>query len=257
MARGEGRGFELAATFVPVVVDVAHLLLFELLNQPLRALLATPSVEAIGVLLGLYFAYAVSLFFVGRLRPEHALKVLTLHTRADDGRVQKTKTTWPQFLFFYPSFGFGILMIMALATAAGMSAKESGVSEGMQQLAIGGGIVVFIVQLGAQLTEVEPRHAANEPGYLATMVPVLLVSEVMLNLSVALWHRFLGLDAGGPQPAAPSVAGFLVAAPLFLLFFAIPRFTLLSRSFTWPSLLSGLGLALYELWQLLVVAPLL
>ena len=45
------------------------------------------------------------------------------------------------------------------------------------------------------------------------------------------------------QPTTPSVAGFVVAAPLFLLFFAIPRFTLLSRSFTWPSLLSGVGLA--------------
>lgn len=256
VARRTGRGWELAATGFPVAVDVVHFFLFDLLNHPLRELLATPSIGAMLALLGMYFAFAVSLFFVGRLRPELAIKTLTLHTRDDDGRERSTKTTWPQFVFFYPSFGFGILMIMAIVTASGMTAKESGVSEGMQQLAIGGGLVVFFVQLGAQLTDVEPRHSANEPGYFATLVPVVLISEVMLNLSVALWHRFLGLDAAGPSHAAPSLIGFLVTAPIFLLFFAVPRFTLMSRSFSWPGLFSGLALALYELWQLLAVAPL-
>jgi hypothetical protein len=256
MAR-PGRGYELAATAFPVVVDVVHFFLFDLLNRPLRALLATPSVGAVLALLGLYLAFSVSLYFVGRLRPEMALKTLMLHSRGDDGRVRATKTTWPQFLFFYPSFGFGILMITAIVGASGMTGASSAVSEHWQQIAIVGGVVVFIVQLGGMLTDIEPRYAANEPGYLATLVPVVLVSEVMLNLSVALWHRFLGLDANGPAPPSPSVAGFLVAAPLFLLFFAVPRFTVMSRSFSWPGLFTALGLALWELWQILAEAPLL
>lgn len=255
MAR-PGRSYELAATVIPVAVDVVHYFFFDALNRPLRAVLATPSVGAVVTLLGLYLAFAVSLYYVGRLQPEVALRTLVLQSRGPGGDVRATKTTWPQVVFFYPSFGFGILMIMAVVTAVGMNGHEA-LSERGQQLAVGGALVVFVVHLGGLLTDVKPRHAANEPGYLKVLVPVLLVSEVMLNLSVALWHRFLGLDAAGPTPAAPSTAGFVVAAPLFLLFFAIPRFTMMSRSFSWPALASGVGLALWELWQILDEAPLL
>ncbi len=252
-----GRGYERAATLFPVVVDVVHFFLFDLLNRPLRALLGAPSIAGLFTLLGLYLAFAVSLYFLGRLRPEVALKTLTIHTRSDDGRVQTTKTTWPQLLFFYPSFGFGIVMIMAAVSVSGMTASSGALGESWQQFAIIAAIVIFIVQLGGMLTDITPRHSANEPGYLAILVPTVLVSEVMLNLSVALWHRFLGLDAAGPTPSSPSVAGFVVAAPLFLLFFAVPRFTIMSRSFSWPGLASALAFALYELWHLLAEAPLL
>lgn len=252
-----GRTYERAATAVPIVIDLAHLLAFDLLNRPLRRMLGGTSVLAGVVLLALYLAWAVSLYFVGRLHPDLALTTLTLRTRDDLGRERATKTTWPQFLFFYPGFGFGIVMIMAVVTATGMTSEASALSERAQQLMVGGALAVFFVQVGGMVSDITPRYKPSQPGYLATLVPVALVSEVMLNLSVALWHRFLGLDASGPAPAAPSVAGFLVAAPLFLLFFAIPRFTLLSRSFTWPSLASGLALALFELWQILDEAPLL
>lgn len=251
-----GRGYERAATAFPVLVDVLHFFLFELLNQPLRAMLGAPSIGATLALLGMYLAFSVSLYFVARLKPELAVKTLTLHTRGDDGRARVTKTTWPQMLFFYPSFGFGILMIMAVVTATGVAASDSAVSEGFQQFAVVAAIVIFFIQLGGMFSDIEPRHAANEPGYLAVLVPTVLVSEIMLNLSVALWHRFLGLDASGPQPSAPSAAGFVVAAPLFLLFFAVPRFTIMSRSFSWPGLVSALALAMWELWHLLAVAPL-
>lgn len=253
----EGRGFEIAATALPVVVDVVHFFLFDLLNEPLRAMLRRPSEVSVLVLLGSYLAFAVSLFFLGRLRPEGPIATVVVTTRGDDGRERTTKTSWPELLFFYPSMGFGIVMIMAAVQATGMMETKGGLDAPWPAVAGVGMGIVFVVHLAASMTDIEPRYASNEPRYLTTLLPVLLISELMLNLSVALWHRFLGLDAGGKTAASPSVAGFLVAAPLFLLFFAIPRFTILRRSFTWPSLASALAFALYELWQLLKIAPLL
>jgi len=256
MAR-PGRSYELAATLIPVAVDVAHYFCFDLLNRPLREILAAPSLSSVVLLLSLYFVFACSLYYVGRLQPDVPTKALVLKDRDDQGRERVTKTTWPQFLFFYPSFGFGIVMFMAIVMATGMTGAKGALSDGVQQAALGLGLVVLVVHLGGLLTDIKPRHAPSEPGYLQVLIPVLLVSEVMLNLSVALWHRFLGLDAAGPAPTTPSLIGFLVAAPLFLLFFAVPRFTLMSRSFTWPGLASALALALWELWQILDEAPLL
>lgn len=91
-----GRSYELAATVTPVAFDVAHFFAFELINQPLRAGLAKPSVVSVAFLLGLYFAFAVSLYFVGRLQPDAPRLALTLHTRDAHGQAQVTKTTWPQ-----------------------------------------------------------------------------------------------------------------------------------------------------------------
>jgi hypothetical protein len=89
-------------------------------------------------------------------------------------------------------------------------------------------------------------------------LPTIAISELMLNFSTALWYRFLGPEAGGAEPSEPStMASFVIAAPLFMLFFAAPRFTFMSKHFTWLALLSGVGFALYELWQIVGAAPLL
>lgn len=247
---------ERAATLIPVLVDLVHFLAFDLLNRPLRGMLAHPSTAAAAGLVGLYLAYALSLYSLGRLKPEIALRTVELRVRDEDGRLSATKTTWPQLLFFYPAFGFGILMVVAVAISAGIASEEAEGSTA-PMVVVGAALVVFFIHVGGMVRDPTPRYSARQTEYLWVLVPCLLVSEVMLNLSVALWHRFLGLDATAPAPGAPSLAGFIVAAPLFLLFFAVPRFTLLSRSFTWPSLASALALALWELWELLEEAPLL
>lgn len=249
------RANERAATLIPVLVDLVHFLAFDLLNRPLRGMLAHPSAAAAGALVALYLAYALSLYYLGRLKPEIALRTIELRVRDEDGRLSATKTTWPQLLFFYPSFGFGILMVIGVAMSAGIAGEEAEGSTA-QMVVVGAALVVFFIHVGGMVRDATPSYSARQTEYLWVLVPCLLVSEVMVNLSVALWHRFLGLDATGPASEDPSVAGFIVAAPLFLLFFAIPRFTLLSRSFTWLSLASALTFCLWELWELLKEAPL-
>lgn len=252
--------WEIAAALFPVVVDAVHWLVFDAVNDRLRELLLSPGQATILAMLGLYLAYVVALGFVGRLKPEIRLKSVTV-TSYDErtGRRTQVKTTWPEILFFYPSFGFGIILIMGAATVSGLLASDPApVSEGWQKLAVFGAVGLFFAHLTVKFAGIEARHPASRPRYLAYLIPTVLISELMLNLSTALWYRFLGPEAGAPPPANPDVlVSFLFAVPLFLIFFAAPRFTFMSKSFTWLSLITGVALALYELWGMVAYAPLL
>lgn len=251
-------GWAIAAGLYPVLMDGVHWLLFDEINDRLRQLLLSPSQATIIAMLGLYLTYVVALGFVGRLKPEIKLKTVTL-TSYDEETGQKTsvKATWPDILFSYPSFGFGIIMIMGATTISGMALDNSPVSEGWQKLAVFGASGLFFAQLAVRFSGIEARHPATRPRYLFYLIPTVLISELMLNLSTALWYRFLGPEAGAPAPDNPDVLlSFAFAVPLFLIFFAAPRFTFMSKSFTWPSLISGVALALYELWGMVVYAPL-
>lgn len=251
-------GWAIAAGLYPVAVDGVHWLVFDNLNDRLRQLLLSPGQTTIIAMLGLYLTYIIALGFVRRLKPEIKLKTVTV-TSYDEKTHRKTtvKTTWPEILFFYPSFGFGLIMIMGAVTVSGMTQDNSPVSEGWQQLAVFGMTGLFFAHLTVKFVDFEARHAATRPRYLLYLIPTVLVSEVLLNLSTALWYRFLGPEAGAPAPDNPDVVlSFAFAVPLFLLFFAAPRFTFMSKSFTWPSLISGVALVLYELWGMVVYAPL-
>jgi len=251
-------GWAIAAGLYPVAMDGVHWLVFDDLNDRFRQLLGSPGQATILGMLGLYLGYIIALGFVGRLKPEIKLKTVTL-TGYDEktGRKTTTKTTWPDLLFFYPSFGFGIILVMGAVTVSGMALDNSPVSEGWQKLAVFGTVGLFFAHLTVKFGGIEARHPASKPRYLFYLIPTVLVSEVMLNLSTALWYRFFGPEAGAPAPDNPDLAvSFAFALPLFLLFFAAPRFTFMSKSFTWPSLVSGVALALYELWGMVVYAPL-
>jgi hypothetical protein len=251
-------GWAIAAGLYPVLMDGVHWLVFDKLNDRLRQLLLSPGETTIIAMLGLYLTYIVALGFVGRLKPEIKLKSVTL-TSYDEKtrRTTSVKSTWPDILFFYPSFGFGIILIMGAVTVSGMAQDTSPVSEGWQKLAVFGAAGLFFAHLTVKFGGFEARHPATRPRYLFYLIPTVLVSEVMLNLSTALWYRFFGPEAGAPAPDNPDVLiSFAFAVPLFLLFFAAPRFTFMSKSFTWPSLISGVALALYELWGMVVYAPL-
>ncbi len=251
--------WEVAAGLLPVLADALHWLVFEPINQQLRLLLLSPSELTVLGLLALYFAYCVALFLISLLKPDIKLKLVELRGRDErTGRETTTKTTWPEVLFFYPSFGFGIVMIMAAASVSGMMDDKSALSEGWQQLAVFGAVGLFFLHLLAKFAGPKPRVAASSPIYLMLLLPTIAISELMLNLSTALWYHFLGPEAGGSEPSEPStMASFVIAVPLFLLFFAAPRFTFMSKHFTWLALLSGVGFALYELWQIVGAAPLL
>ncbi len=234
--------WEIAATLFVVFLDLVHWLVFEPVNDALRSLLSTPSVLSILLLIALYFAYCVALILLALLKPESGDK----------------PATWQKVLFLYPSFGFGIIVVMAGGAVGGMMSDDSvALSDGWQQAGVFGTLALFFVHIMAVAIPIKPRLGAEQPGYLLLLAPAMVVSELMLNLSVALWYHFLGPEAG-PAPDEPSTVGsFIIALPLFLLFFAAPRFTFMSRSFTWTALASGLGFALYELWHMVAEAPLL
>lgn len=249
--------WEIAAALFPLAVDGVHWLLFDPINDRFRELLLRPAEITVVALLGLYLAYVVSLGLIARLKPEIRLKAVSVGTTDGRGRRTTVKTTWPELLFFYPSFGFGIVLVLGAATVSGMLSDEGALSETWQQIAVFGATGIFFAHVIVKFAGIEPRHAASEPRHFAYLVPTVLVSELMLNFSSALWFRFLGPEAGAPAPENPDIFfSFVVAAPLFLVFFAAPRFTFMSKNFTWLSLASGLALALHELWQMVLYAPL-
>lgn len=243
--------WEIAATLVPVGADVVHFLLFERLNDALRGLLRTPGFAPAAALLALYVGWLVSLVFVGKLRPEVRLRELELTVRGDDGRVIKTKTTWPKILFL-PVAPFGALFLMMIVGATGLSDGTSVVPENVQMGLVGVGVLAFFGHVIIAAVDVTPVHEATSPTYLAVLVPVVVVGEVVLNLATAAWLHYFGADAAGMAAARARSGGELALAMLlFLLVFAGPRFTFLSRHFTLPSLLSGLAFVTWEVWETL------
>jgi len=249
--------WEFAATVFVLLVDAAHRHWFDALNARLRDLLRQPSEFAAAVILGGYVCYLLSLYFIGRLEPTRRPAPVTFEFKEKDGRRTKTTTTWPKVLFFCPSIGFGIVVLMAASTVMGFGEEGSPVSDDWQQAAILGGVALVFVHIALAVIDLKPRYASGTAAYLAVLVPTVLVSEAMLNLSTAFWYRFLGPDAAGPVIENPSAAGsFAFALPLYLLFFAAPRFTFIARSFSWATLASSVGTALFALWGLVKVAPL-
>ena len=84
MTAREGRGWTIAAMAFPVVVDVVHFFLFDLLNEPLREMLRKPSELSVLVVVGSYLAFGVSMFFLGRLRPDGPIATVVVTTRGDE-----------------------------------------------------------------------------------------------------------------------------------------------------------------------------
>lgn len=242
-------GWEVAATLFPLAADLVHWALFEPLNDWIRSLLETQGTRPALLLLGTYLAWLVSLVLVGRLEPEVRLRPLELAVRDRDGRARRLRTSWPKLLFFYPSLLFGAVWLMLLARCAGLTSRAPVMSDGAQQAVLLAAAGLFIGHCVIAAVEVRPRHAAGTPGHLAVLVPVVLVGELTLNLATAAW---LVLFAPGPaeQPVR-SPGTFALALPLFLLCFAGPRFAFLSRHFTLPALLGGLGFVAWEVWETL------
>ncbi len=243
----------LIATAFPVAVDLLHFVIFDDLNAVFVGWLSAPGVGAVVGILSIYAAFCVSLVFIGRLVPDIRLRTITLEDRDDSGRRRKTKTTWPQLLFFYPSLGFGVLMILLVANAVGIAEDASVFSEDAQMWLVLGATFVFFAHAIIAAIDIEPQHRVTEPGFSAVLVPTVLISELAINLAAAAWVVLLG-DSELEQPGG--VADLLVLVPLYLVFFAAPRFAFMSRCFTWPSLVSGLALVVWTVWQSLDVVAL-
>ncbi|MDP7034729.1 MAG: hypothetical protein QF752_09585 [Planctomycetota bacterium] len=252
---------QVAATLFPVAADVIHWWFFEDLNSWLRGLLETPSTFSLAVILGIYAAYVYSLWTVRWLEPEVALKKFSFEYKDDAGFVKKMTATWPKVVFFYPSFAFGILMLMLVGETIGLneiSASSYGGASGPEELALPFSedtamwvlilVVCFFIFAHAPALALDdkPRYRSTQWGYVKTLMIAVLLGELALNLSAAAWVHFLYDPKKIPDRDALALIG---ALPLFLLFFASPRFTFMSRNFTWPTLLSGLALVIWEVWE--------
>ncbi len=241
--------WEIAATIFPFVVDAIHFFFFEQLNGVLRGVLATPGTASAVLLVCLYFGWLVSLVAVGTLVPETQLKPLALTVREKDGRVSTLATTWPKFVFFYPSLLFGLLFMMLIIQATGMDLNAPAVSENVQSFVIGGAVLLFIAHCIVAAVDGTPKHVATSPTFFIVLVPVVLVGEIVLNLATAAWLHYFGADAKDLAEASARSGGELVFGSIFfLLVFAGPRFTFLSRHFTVLSLASGLAFVIWEVW---------
>jgi hypothetical protein len=221
-----------AATLFPVLADAVHWLFFDRLNALWLGLLATPGLPALAVLSLTDLVWLVSLVYVGRLvAPPRA------------------GFPWARFAFFYPSVGFALVLLMAIVQSA------QGVDAWLDA-AIGIAFCLFIAHLLVAAVDVKPRYTSGTPAHLLALVAVVLVGEVVLNLSAALFVHSFGPDPADAAAVAAAAAEhtsgeFLLAALLFVPFFAGPRFTFLSREFSWPALASGVAFVLWELHGLL------
>ncbi len=250
-----GQGpWALASTLCPVVADVVHFVVFDDLNARLSGVLQAPGTASVVLLAGLYALWLVSLVFVGRLVPETPMPVGETTLR-EGSLTRKVRFAWPKLLFFYPSLAFGLVCMMSIVQATGGLGEAAAMTEGLQDAALGAGLVLFVAHIIIAAVDVRPRHALGHPAHFGVLLPVVLVGEVMLNLATALF-----LNAFGPDPAKPaqvaeaagrSTSELVLAVLLFLVFFAAPRFTALSRHFTWPSLVSGFALVVWEIDGLL------
>ncbi len=246
-----------AAMLFPVVADGVHFFVFDALNERWLRVLNTPGTGAVTLLAGLYALWLVSLVFVGWLEPSSPTPMGEATLR-EGLRTRKVRFAWPKLLFFYPSLLFGLVCMMAIFQATGgmaSAAAAGAVPEGLQDVALGAGLVLFVSHIIIAAVDVRPRFPAGHPGHFGVLVPVVLVGEVMLNLATALFLRAFGPDPAKPEQlasaAARSTSELFLAVMLFVLFFAGPRFTALSRHFTWPSLVSGLALVVWEMHGLL------
>lgn len=240
-------GWAVAATVFPLAADAAHFWWFDALNGALRRLLATPGFAAIVTLAGLYAAWLVTLSLVGRLRvedPGTQVPMGEVELRTADGGRRRVRFPWPKLLFFYPSLLFGLVWVMLIVQATGSSSAPA-VPSAAQDWTLGVAVLLFVAHVIVAAVDVTPRHAAGTPAHLGLLVPVVLIGELALNLASAAWWVLLA-DEGATGPAVRTPGELFGATLLFLVCFAGPRFTFLSRHFTWPALLSGLAFVVWD-----------
>ncbi len=240
--------WEIAATLFPVAMDGIHWLVFDPVNDWFRGLLERPSTASLAGLFAVYIAYLVAIVLIGRLESDIRLKTVVLESYDKERRrTTRTKTTWPQILFFYPSVGFGMAFLVVVWNALGVGEEVSPYSDDVQMYVSFAMALLIMAHIVIVAIDYRPRHRSDQPGYFAVLVPTVLISELALNLSTAFWYHFFASDE--PCPDEPRGLAMVAIFPLFLLCFAAPRFTFMSKHFTWLSVLSALALIFYEVWE--------
>jgi len=248
------------ATLIFLCIDGLHLIFFDPINDYFLHVLHTPGNESIQIILGFYLLYALSLGFVSALKPADLGPVKRKKRRRKKRQKQQKGPPrhWPKLISFWPTWGFGIMMIMVLGELSGWSSDAHlHISDSWEMLAMGGGFCIYMLQLALGLGDlIEPKHDSSKVRYYVYLIPCVIIAELMLNFSFAAWLYFF---APGPDTAPiqdPDMFwAFVIMGPLFYFLFAAPRFIFMRLNFTWMTLASGLALMLYELWRCLQIAP--
>ena len=247
--------WDLSVMIFPVLVDLLDYFIFEHINQWLLNLLKTPSVKALSVMLGIYFLFIICIAIIELLIPDIRLKEVKLgyDIKDDNGIItgrQTVKATWPEILFFYPSIGFGIIILLLIFSALGLTSDNQAFTENQQYALIWIAVIMFFIHLGVIFWKPKPRYKSTSPEYLAVYAPAVIICALVINVSVAAWQYLLG------DPSLAPIAGregklldWFLAWPIFLIFFSSPRFMFMSRHFNWFSMLSALTIIGYFIWR--------
>jgi hypothetical protein len=249
------------ASLFPVLIDGIHVLSWGPLSEMFVTLLMTPSGLSGALVLGLYVLYVGSLICLQFLKPTVALETVVIESQDEvTGEWTETHTNWPTMLFFYPSLGFGIVMIYAMVMAMMPPDRQFTVSDGVGSAMATAGALLFIVHCVVVSGAITPkkRWGPTDRAHFGLLIPIVLIGELVLNFSNALLITTFGPDGVTPPIEDPSFAwSFVIMAPLYLVFFAAPRFTFMSKTFTWPSFASGFAFALYTVWTFVKEHPVL
>jgi hypothetical protein len=242
---GKSAGAILLTLFF-VTADGLHWLFFEDLNLFFLDFLSTPSKEAVILILTLFVAYSIALGLLQTLESDTAPKS-SRKKKKDDG-----------INFSITTFGFGILLIMALAQITMGDHRGTALSEDWQAIGVAGGtgvLLLIYLPLGC-VKWIKPRHGKDTARYYFYLVPTVIMGELMLNFSYAMWAFWLSPDPGAPAVEDPNqLLSFIIIAPLFFLFFAGPRFIFWRLNNRGATMISSLWIAFYELWRMMGETP--
>jgi hypothetical protein len=161
-------------------------------------------------------------------------------------------------LFFYPSLGFGVVMIYAIVMATMTPDRQFTASDGLGSALTTTGALLFIVHCVVVSGAITPRTrwGSTDRAYLALLIPIVLMGELVLVFSSTPLITSFDSDGSAPPIEGPSLAwSFVLMAPFYLIFFAAPRFTFMTKPFTWSSFASGVALALYSVWVFVTEHP--
>lgn len=241
-------GLRKALFFLPLLVLLADALLYGKGVAWIRSGLADPASGAVWFILGGYLLYILALPLSGLLmNPQEGSSAA-----APDKRTRKLlrkrllRNPMDAFLMFLGA-GFGVIVVLLLAHALGLTGRQSPYSDNQQQAVIMGGALLAITHIAILAWKPRPRLTPDRPAYLAIELLALLVGSLSAWIAVAGWQHLLG----GPDPVVRSgsrLPDMLIAFPLFLVFFSAPRFLFLRRNFNPYAFVGAMLLTVLYVW---------
>jgi len=234
-ARRRRGGFDLGGIAVMVILDALTCAAYGTGVAWLKPHLAAPSMALTAAYAAAFVLLCVAVYGIRKL-----------HT----GRPYRLSV-----VLSYSSFGFAVMFLLMLAHTSGIIAGlDSGALDGDYDW-IWGTAVVFAA-LAYPILFVVDVDATVKPGtarFTAIQIAAVVAINAMLVAVGAFWEVYF-FDSPGPPPETRSLATMLFMYPLFLMFFASPRFVLILKDLSWVTLASALGSTAYYVWYSLPAA---